>query len=202
MQVYISFRHMEPSDPLKQYADEKVRRMLRKHIRDNFDAQVTLSIEKFRHIANFLLNYQGFSIKCEESSDDMYSSIDLALDKLERQLRRYKDKLRSHKPAERRERDQSFNFSVLAAPEDLPEDEAAEAEESVEAAPVEEAPEPAPSVRVIKRETMTVPHMSVDDAIMAADLEQLSSLIFVNTETQRVNVLERLPDGNFGLLET
>ena len=101
MQIDISFRHMDPSDTLRDYADEKIRRVIRKHIRDDFDAQITLSVEKFRHIAKLHLTYKGISIKCEESSEDMYQSIDLALDKLESQIHRYKGKLRAHKQSSR-----------------------------------------------------------------------------------------------------
>lgn len=209
MQVYVSFRHMEPSDPLKEYAEEKINRVIRKYIRDNFDAQITLSVEKFRHIANFLVNYKGLSIKCEESSEDMYSSIDLALDKLERQVRRYKDKLRQHKPAEGRD---LFELSVIARPEgeqeefedELEEEVIEEIEEVVEvpAPPVEAAPGTPPvPVHVLKREVMTAYPMTVDDAIMQLDLEQRSFLVFTNTETRALSVLYRRDDGNFGLIE-
>ncbi|OIP37070.1 MAG: ribosomal subunit interface protein [Deltaproteobacteria bacterium CG2_30_63_29] len=206
MQVYVSFRHMEPSEPLKEYAEEKIKRVIRKYIRGNFDAQVTLAVEKFRHIANFLVSYKGLSIKCEESSDDMYSSIDLALDKLERQVRRYKDKLRSHQPSEGRDR--LFELSVIAAPaegvtdefeveenfEDDDEDAAAEETSS----PTEETK---PDLHVLQREVMTAFPMSVEDAMMQLDLEQKAFLVFTSTETNSLSVLYRLADGNFGLIE-
>ncbi len=201
MQIDISFRHMDPSDPLKEYAEEKIRRVIRKHIRDNFDAQVTLSIEKFRHIANFLLSYKGFSIKCEESSEDMYSSIDLALDKLERQIRRYKDKLRKHKPAEGRDR--YFNISVIApgVEEKAPEDDELLSSDDLEAAPEAEDAASESPVRILKRETMAAHRMTIDEALMAIDLEQRPFLVFLNTETNAISVLYRLDDGNFGLID-
>ena len=116
MQIDISFRHMDPSEPLREYADEKIRRVIRKYIRDDFDAQITLSIEKFRHIAKLHLSYKGISIKCEESSEDMYQSLDLALDKLERQIHRYKGKLRNHKPM-RTDASRMLDVAVVALPE-------------------------------------------------------------------------------------
>ena len=205
MQVYISFRHMEPSEPLKDYAEEKVKRVLRKYIRDAFDAQITLSVEKFRHIAKFLVSYRGLSIKCEESSDDMYSSIDLALDKLERQVRRYKDKLRERKPAEGRE--QFFEYSVIAAPKEEEYDEYDDAEEieggyedEVEAAEEVEDAEPS-KVDILKREKMSAEPMNVDEALMRIDLEQSDFVVFTNSETGIINVLYRVGDGNFGLIE-
>lgn len=97
MQVLVSFRHMEPSEALREYAQDKLTRVVRKYIKENVDAQVTLKVEKFRHIANLHLHHGNLSIKCEEASDDMYSSIDIALDKLERQVRRYKEKRHNYK---------------------------------------------------------------------------------------------------------
>lgn len=116
MQVNTSFRHMDASPALKVYAEEKIERVIRKYIRDNFDAQVTLSVEKFRHQVDILLSYKGLSIKCDGTSEDMYASLDLALDKLERQVRRYKDKLRRHKPSEGRDR--LFELSVIRSPQE------------------------------------------------------------------------------------
>ena len=131
MQIDISFRHMEPSDTLREYADEKIRRVIRKHIRDDFDAQITLAVEKFRHIAKLHLSYKGISIKCEESSDDMYKSIDLALDKLERQIHRYKGKLRDHKPGNVNVA-RTMDVAVVALP-DVDEDDVVDDEVAVEA---------------------------------------------------------------------
>ncbi|MBQ1265606.1 MAG: ribosome-associated translation inhibitor RaiA [Proteobacteria bacterium] len=192
MQIDISFRHMEPSDVLRDYADEKIRRVIRKHIRDDFDAQVTLGIEKFRHIAKLHLTYKGVSIKCEESSEDMYQSIDLALDKLERQIRRYKDKIRTRK--ERSGAAKTFDVAVVAVP-----DSEESAEEVVEAA-VESAPEESAAAKVIKHEKLTVVEMSVDDAVMKLTLENLPVVVFINEETKATSVLYKQEDGTCGMI--
>ncbi|MGI5828839.1 MAG: ribosome hibernation-promoting factor, HPF/YfiA family [Bradymonadia bacterium] len=197
MQIDISFRHMDPSDPLKDYADEKIRRVIRKHIRDDFDAQVTLSIEKFRHIAKFHLSYKGVSVKCEESSDDMYTSIDLALDKLERQIRRYKDKLRTHKPV-RFEGQRIFDVAVVAAPEPMDsEDYDAIDEEVVE----EDLARQSASAKILKHEKIAVQTMKVDDAVMKITLEDLPVLIFINAETDALNVMYKLESGAYALID-
>jgi len=195
MQIDVSFRHMEPSDTLKDYADEKLRRVIRKHIRDDFDAQITLSIEKFRHIAKILLSYKGISIKCEEQSEDMYQSIDLALDKLERQIRRYKDKLRTHKP-DRVDASRTLSLSVVAV------DEAESAIISDEAAEeaVEEILSSQTTTKILKHETLTIATMSVDDAIMKLQLELLPVIVFVNEETKSTNVLYKQENGTFGII--
>ena len=192
MQIDISFRHMEPSDVLRDYADEKIRRVIRKHIRDDFDAQVTLGIEKFRHIAKLHMTYKGVSIKCEESSEDMYQSIDLALDKLERQIRRYKDKIRMRK--ERGGAAKTFDVAVVAVPDS--EEVVEEVAESVDEAalPVTEA------AKVIKHEKLTVVEMNVDDAVMKLTLENLPVVVFINEETKATSVLYKQEDGTCGMI--
>lgn len=192
MQIDISFRHMEPSDVLRDYADEKIRRVIRKHIRDDFDAQVTLGIEKFRHIAKLHMTYKGVSIKCEESSEDMYQSIDLALDKLERQIRRYKDKIRMRK--ERGGAAKTFDVAVVAVPDS--EEVVEEVAESVDEAalPVAEA------AKVIKHEKLTVVEMNVDDAVMKLTLENLPVVVFINEETKATSVLYKQEDGTCGMI--
>lgn len=194
MQIDISFRHMEPSDTLREYADEKIRRVIRKHIRDDFDAQITLAVEKFRHIAKLHLTYKGISIKCEESSEDMYQSIDLALDKLESQIKRYKGKLRAHKPGAV-DASRKLDIAVVEMPKEEVSEDAVE-DSAEEAAEVAEAP----SAKVIKHEQIALEEMSVDDAALKLDLEGLPVLVFINAESKAVNVLYKLEDGNCGLI--
>ena len=198
MQIDISFRHMEPSDTLRDYADEKIRRVIRKHIRDDFDAQITLAVEKFRHIAKLHLSYKGISIKCEESSDDMYKSIDLALDKLERQIHRYKGKLRDHKPGNVNVA-RTLDVAVVELP-DADEDEDVIEEEVVEEVAVKEEAVESASAKVIKHEQLALVEMSMDDAAMKLSLENVPVVVFINADTKMTNVLYRLEDGKCGLI--
>lgn len=195
MQIEISFRHMEPSETLRAYADEKIRRVIRKHIRDDFDAQITLSVEKFRHIAKLHLSYKGIAIKCDESSDDMYQSIDLALDKFERQIRRYKGKLRTHKPSQIKQ-SRVYDLAVLSVSDD--DGFAEEIDETVEQVEAEE--QHSPSTKVLKHEKLSVDEMSVDSAMMKLSLEGGPVVVFVNEETKLTCVLYRLEDGNYGMI--
>ena len=196
MQIDISFRHMEPSDTLRDYADEKIRRVIRKHIRDDFDAQITLAVEKFRHIAKLHLTYKGISIKCEESSEDMYQSIDLALDKLERQIHRYKGKLRAHKPVSISAA-RTLDVAVVETPadDDLA-DVSADTEVVSDAAKVDDSA----AAKVIKHESIALVELSIDDAAMKLSLEDLPVVVFINADTKCTNVLYRIEDGKCGLI--
>ena len=196
MQIDISFRHMDPSDTLRDYADEKIRRVIRKHIRDDFDAQITLSVEKFRHIAKLHLTYKGISIKCEESSEDMYQSIDLALDKLESQIHRYKGKLRAHKQSARPAA-KTLDVAVVAVPEV---DDEIEEDVAETAAAANDAAEAAPEAKIIKHESLAVEEMSVDDAVMKLTLESLPVVVFINADSKATSVLYKNEDGTCGLI--
>ena len=98
MQISVTFRHMPTSEPLKEYAVEKLTHVIDKYFRvSNVEAHIVLSVERFWHIADFTIRFTKMTVKVDERSEDMYSSIDLAMDKVERQVRRYKDRLRDHK---------------------------------------------------------------------------------------------------------
>ncbi len=94
MEISISFRHVEPSDYLKAYVEEKLKR-LERYVEGPLEAHVVLSSER-KHLnkVDIMLNLNGMVINAEEVMDDMRASIDKILDKLERRLKRYREKIR------------------------------------------------------------------------------------------------------------
>ena len=102
MQLSVTFRHMEPSDALKTYVQERTSR-LTKYIDKPLESQVNLSVQKFRQIVDVVINANGIRIAGQESHDDMYAAIDLVMDKIERQVKKYKEKIRKHKPIQGKE---------------------------------------------------------------------------------------------------
>jgi putative sigma-54 modulation protein len=166
---------MEASDALRNYAEERMDR-LTKYIDRPMDAHVTLSVEKFRQIAEVVINTNGIRIAGEEAHEDMYAAIDLVLDKIERQVKKYKDKIRRHKPSTGKE---------LSWRRDIYHHESFEEDHD----PV-----------VVKTENYFVKPMSVDEAAMQMDLTQQEFLVFNNASSQTVNVLYRRKDGNYGLI--
>jgi putative sigma-54 modulation protein len=95
MQYSVTFRHMEPSDHLKEYGREKLAR-LEKFLDSVLDAEAIFTVEKFRHKAEVVLTSNSLKIKAEEETDDMYSALDLVVDKLEKQIKRHREKLKGH----------------------------------------------------------------------------------------------------------
>src|SRR6516225_5532519 len=98
MQLSVTFRHMDATEALKAYAQEKVER-IRKYFPDPIKSHVVLSCDRgYNHIADVMITlHNGIVIAGEETTEDMYSSIDLVMAKIERQVRRYKEKIRNHK---------------------------------------------------------------------------------------------------------
>ena len=96
MNIKITARHMELSDKLKDYADKKFSR-IEKYFNQMIDTHLILRINKLDHTAEIIVNGDGVQFYGTETSGDMYSSIDLLVDKMEKQIVRYKEKHSSHK---------------------------------------------------------------------------------------------------------
>src|SRR5262245_10672501 len=100
MQFSVTFRRMEATEALKEYAKDRIQR-IRKYFPDPIAAHIVMSTERYNHRVDVNLQlHNGLTIAGHESTENMYSSIDLVMAKIERQVRRYKEKLRDHKTRE------------------------------------------------------------------------------------------------------
>jgi len=96
MEMHVTFRHMDPSETIKQHVQSRLDH-LKKYLLKPGNAHVILGLEKFRRIAEITLTDNGDQITALDETDDMYKSIDGAIAKLEKQLRKHKEKIQSHK---------------------------------------------------------------------------------------------------------
>jgi len=87
----LTARHLELTDALKSYVEEKIRRIER-YTMNPITAMVTLMIQRYHHIVDISLNIHGAYIQAKGESNEMYNSIDKAVDKIERQMKKYKGK--------------------------------------------------------------------------------------------------------------
>ena len=96
MNIIINCRHMDLTKTLKDYAEEKIGKF-EKYLGNITEAVVTLSVEKYRHKAEVLMKVDGLLIQAESITGEMYASIDEVVDKLERQIKKYKEKIVSQR---------------------------------------------------------------------------------------------------------
>lgn len=180
MKCSVTFRHMKPSDAVRQYAEERVDKVTRLIDRE-VEAQVVLSLESHLHVAHIELVTDGsLHIRGVDKSSDMYASIDSAVDRILRQVKRYRSKIRSHRPDTAPGRELAYRVLALE-----------DGEEVVETK----------TPQIVRQETVIARTMGVDDAVMQMDLMDTDFLVFTNAESQHVNVVYRLPDGQYGLIE-
>lgn len=99
MQTSLTFRHIESTEALKNHTNEKISH-LKKYLDDSAHMHVVLSTERHAQRADIQLSSHGMILHGQEDSSDLYNSIDRAVEKLEHQIRRYKDKHVDHKSKE------------------------------------------------------------------------------------------------------
>jgi putative sigma-54 modulation protein len=174
MQLTIKGKGLHVTDALRAYADEKIGHL--QHYFDQIiDATVTMRTERNFQIVDVTLNLPHFLVKAEERSADMYASIDLVRDRLEHQLRKHKTRLI--------DRHHQANGKLGAA---------------IEAA-VEEADEETP--RIVRTKRFAVKPMHPEDAAHQLELLGHDFFVFVNAETEEINVLYKRKSGDLGLIE-
>jgi putative sigma-54 modulation protein len=175
MQVTVIGRHIEATEALKQYATEKVNR-LEKYLPKTIQVVVTLSVvKKVHHIAEAVIKSNGLLIQASEETEEMYSAIDLLIAKLERRVRKYREKLIDHK-----HQSSKAEGVVRASESSHPEDRIPQ---------------------IIKTKRFDLKPMQPEEAVMQMELLDKEFFIFANATSGHVNVVYLLDDGNVGLIE-
>ncbi|HIJ74089.1 MAG TPA: ribosome-associated translation inhibitor RaiA [Candidatus Hydrogenedentes bacterium] len=184
MRVTITGRHMDMTDALKAYVENGLEKV-RGHFDRVIDASVVLSVEKHRHVAEINLHANGIRIHGKESSPDMYASVDAVLEKLDKQVRRFKDRINRHQPRKSKER-RDYGHNVIEIIERVNEDN---------------GKPPVAGHRVTLREKLSMKPMSVEEASMQLELVDDDFVVFLNADSQQVNVIYARDDGTYGLIE-
>jgi putative sigma-54 modulation protein len=177
MAITYTFRHMEPSEELRSYVEEKIDK-LKKYFDSPVDAHIVLKVEKFRHIVDMTLSSDGNTTIAVEQTDDMYSTIDQVMYKIEEQLRRFRSKKKEYKI-------ETIKGEVL-------EESEIEAQEFL----VESGPQ------IIKAESVDIKPMDINEAAMQMELSNQSFLVFTNAKSKQINIIYKRKDGNLGLIDT
>lgn len=176
MKIYIYARNMNLTEGLKEAVESKLSK-LDKYFSQPVEARATLSVTKLDQTFEVTIPFGTILLRAEESSDDMYKSIDLVQDKLERQIRKYKTKI------ERRHNDESVRFNEQAFAGRLEEEEDASRDPLI-----------------VRTKKIPMKPMSKEEAVLQMELLGHNFYVFED-ENGETGVVYKRKDGNYGLLE-
>ncbi|MFP5240243.1 MAG: ribosome hibernation-promoting factor, HPF/YfiA family [Acidobacteriota bacterium] len=174
MNIAFHFKNFEPSPGLREYASKRFEK-LSKYMSnaDNAEMVVTLMVEKTRQIIDVVLDADVMHISAHERSDDMYSTVDLITDKLEAQIRKMREKMKDR----RKQPEVPVTMGVVSFDE-------------------------AGKVNAIEESDKYNPKpMSVDEAAEQVTAMKFEFLVFQNADTDRINVIYKRKNGDFGLID-
>ena len=172
MKVTVYAKNIELTDALKSTVEKKISK-LSKYFDGDVEAKATLSVVRNNQIVEVMIPFNGIYLRGEESTDDMYKSIDLVENKLERQIRKQKTKLQRRSNESLR----FGNFDEVASEEDDNEGE------------------------IVKVKRFNIKPMSAEEAILQMELVEHNFFVFKDCDTENINVIYKRKDGNYGLLE-
>ena len=176
MRIIVSGKNMNVTDALRERVIKKLSKF-EKFFGPGTEVHATLSVERNRQIIEVTIPFNGVILRAEEVTEDMYTSLDNVIEKLERQMRRQKTKL------EKRHREGNIKFEDWAFHGTEKEEE--EGEEA----------------KLVRTKRFTIKPMPAEEAVMQMELLGHSFFVFSNAETEEVNVVYRRKDGNYGLIE-
>jgi len=174
MKMNFTGKNMEVTDALREVTTKKLSK-LEKYFQQDIEGNVTFSTQRNHKIIEVTINLPGTILRAEESSDDMYASIDKAVDILERQIRKYKTRLQR-----RYQNGETIRFENVMP---LPQEEE------------EEKP------KVVRRKRFNLKPMSHEEAILQMELLGHNFFVFRDADTDDINVIYKRKDGNYGLIE-
>jgi len=174
LRIVVRGKNFEVTKALREWVEKKVGK-IEKYFDNVKEAQVTLVVTRDRHRAEVTIPLDGIVIRGEEETGDMYASIDMVIDKIEKQVQKYKTKI------DRKLRNESIK--------DLVQQRAGSKNEEFE--------EP----KIVRTKRFAMKPMPVEEAIMQMNLIGHNFFVFRNAETEEVNVVYQRKDGNYGLIE-
>ncbi len=174
MNVHLKGKNVQITDGIREYAEKRFQK-LEKYFEKDFDVNATMSVEKDLHKIDVVILISGLVLKGEDKTRDMYTTIDNVVDKLERQIRKYKTRINR----KGKQIDPKDEFVPLAEMQEFEED----------------------LPKIVKTKSFPIKPMSNEEAILQMGLLGHSFFVFLNAETDDVNVIYRRNDGQYGLIE-
>lgn len=170
---YIMYgKNIEVTEGLKKAVEEKIGKLDR-YFTPETEVHATFSVEKDKQKIEITIPMKGTMIRAEQESTDMYASIDMVEEVIERQLRKYKNKLVDKKQS-------AESFSKAFAAEDIPEDD---------------------EIKIVRTKRFAMKPMHVEEACIQMELLGHDFFVFRNAETDEVNVVYKRKGNTYGLIE-
>ena len=173
MRFIITGRNMVVTEGLREAVEDKLGK-LDKFFASETEVHVTLSVQKEQQKIEVTIPVKGNIIRSEQESDDMYVSIDLVEEVIERQLRKYKNKL-----VAKNQEGNNFSKTLFETEESIEDDE----------------------VKIVRTKRFGIKPMYPEDACVQMELLGHNFFVFFNAENEEVNVVYKRKDGSFGLIE-
>lgn len=174
MKLKLIGKNLDLTQSLKEQSEKKLEKLDR-YFDEEVEVRAVLSVEKDNRTVEVTVFLPGTILRAEDTSDDMYASIDATIDILERQIRKYKTRLKNRYQDPKTIRFENIEGSV---------------DEEVEEAS-----------KIVKRKTFTLKPMLEEEAEMQMDLLNHNFFIYLNAETEEIDLLYRRNDGNLGIIE-
>ncbi len=173
MAITVRGKNINITPALKDYVEKRIGKVT-KYFGALGEITVLLTVEKGHHIVEVTVPVNGMLLRGEESTTDMYASIDLVIEKLEKQIEKYKTKISRKLRSGVFKGDLVVNTGVTEAEGDF---------------------------KIVKTKRFAVKPMDVQEAVMQMNLINHDFYVFTNADTEDVNVVYRRKDGNYGLIE-
>ena len=189
MQISISGQHISIGNALQEYAKNRIQEVVHKYFAHAISTNIHFSKQHFQFTCNIVVNDgsgRHIIIKSDSASDDIYSSFDMALSKLQKQLRKYKSKLTEHHVRSKISKGIEATKYIIS-PHEINQDE----DTIVADNPV-----------IIAEKPTEILTLTISQALMKMDLENFPALVFQNSDTSRINVIYYRKDGNISWIDS
>ena len=174
--ILVTGRHVSITDSVKDYVQKKILRAI-KNVPKVHGIHVILDVERFKKKAEVVIVLHHMKVRAAADSEDIMASIDIVVDKLQKQLHKYKEKLQDrHRGSGIKEFTLHEEYSPLQAEEER-------------------------KPRLVKTRALDPKPMSVDEAVMQLGISDDFFIVFRNSQSDQLNVVYHRDDGDVGLIE-
>lgn len=193
--IHIVGRQLEITDAMKTYAVQKMKDVVTKFKARVIEATIVMEIQRYTHNIDYIININNIRIKVSGNTKDMYSAIDQAVDHLDAKLTRYNRRIHEHHIQGVPQLEMNVNvietrFNPLQ-----------EFNDQIEEENLKKVEDDLKPHQIVSKETKPLKQLNTSEAVMKMDLSGDSFLLFIAEEDQKLKIIYRRNDGNYGIIE-